>query len=375
MLETLQSVDWSRWVWPLVFLGGSVLLGLAAEFVVLRRLRRMARGTRWKWDEVVAESLRGMAFVWVAVVGIYSARQAATLPDVLASAVDNLLVVALGLSFTLVGARAASQGIQGWARSTGGALPSTSLLQNVARLLVFVLGVFLILQNLGVEVGALVASLGIGGLAVALALQDTLSNLFAGFQIILAQQVRSGDFVRLDTGQEGFVTDIQWRNTTIRSRVDDHEVVVPNSKLANAIVTNFDLPDRPVWVRLEAGVSYDSDLEEVERVTLEVAREVREAFELDGETPDPVFRFRGFGDSAVTYVLRLRVGRFDRQFPVQHALVKRIHARYREEGIEIPFPIRTLYAPKGFEVKGGTRRAPEEGGGDGGPGVRGADGT
>ena len=375
MLETLQSVEWSRWVWPLVLLGGSVVLGLAAELVVLGRLRRMVRETRWEWDEVVVESLRGMAFVWVAVAGIYSARQVATLPDVLASSVDNLLVVALGLSFTVVGARAASEGIQAWARSTGGALPSTSLLQNVARLLVFVLGVFLILQNLGVEVGALVASLGIGGLAVALALQDTLSNLFAGFQIILAQQVRSGDFVRLDTGEEGFVTDIQWRNTTIKSRVEDHEVVVPNSKLAGAIVTNFDLPDRPVWVRLEAGVSYDSDLEEVERVTLEVAREVQEDFDLVGETPDPVFRFRGFGDSAVTYVLRLRVGRFDRQFPVRHALVKRIHARYREEGIEIPFPIRTLYAPEGFDVRSGTGRVPEEGRGDGGPGRRGADGA
>lgn len=361
MIDTLTSVDWSEWILPAAFLVGSVLLGAVAEYGLMRRLRSRVERTRWKWDTLLVDALRGMAFIWVTVTGVYAARHAATIPDVIGTAVDKLLVVALGLSFTVVGARAAASGIRGWAMASEGMLPSTSLLQNVARLLVFVLGVFLILQNLGVEVGALVASLGIGGLAVALALQDTLSNLFAGFQIILARQVRNGDFVRLDTGEEGYVTDIQWRNTTIKSRIDDHEVVVPNAKLSNAIVTNFDLPSRPYWVRLEMGVSYDSDLEEVERVTLEVAREVIEEFEL-GDEPDPVLRYQGFGDSAINFGLRLRVGRYSSQFAVRHALVKRIHARYREEGIEIPFPIRTVHAPRGVEV----RRGEEAPGGVGG---------
>jgi small-conductance mechanosensitive channel len=269
----------------------------------------------------------------------------------------------LGFSFTVAGARAAAAGIRTWARRAAGAVPSTSLLQNVARLLVYVLGVFLILQNLGVKVGALVASLGIGGLAVALALQDTLSNLFAGFQIILARQVRNGDYVQLDTGQEGFVTDIKWRNTTIKSRVEDHEVVVPNAKLANAIVTNYSLPREAFWVRLEVGVSYDSDLERVEEVTLEVARDVLEEFGESGGDNEPVFRYQGFGDSAITFRLRIRVNEFTKQFPVRHEMVKRIHARYREEGIEIPFPIRTLFAPEGFDMRGDgapASRPPEE---------------
>ncbi len=350
MIDAVTSVDWSQWILPAAFLAGGVLLGLAAEYGLMRRIEARVRKTRWNWDVLLVDSVRGMAFVWLAVAGVYASRQAATLPDIVGTAVDKLVVVALGLSFTIVGARLAAAGIRGWTKTAEGALPSTSLLQNVARIIVFVLGAFLILQNLGIQVGALVASLGIGGLAVALALQDTLSNLFAGFQIILARQVRNGDFVRLDTGEEGYVTDIKWRNTTIKSRIDDHEVVVPNSKLANAIVTNFDLPSRPFWVRIEVGVSYGSDLERVEEVTLEVAREVMEAFDLDGE-PDPVLRYQGFGDSAITFSLRLRVNDYSRQFPVRHELVKRIHARYREEGIEIPFPIRTVYAPKGVEVR------------------------
>lgn len=361
MIEAVTSVDWSEWILPAALLAGGVLLGLILEYGAMRRVRAKVEETRWDWAELLVDAVRGMVFLWAAVAGVYASRQAATLPDILATAVDKLVVVALGLSFTIVGARLAAAAIRGWARTTEGALPSTSLLQNVARILVFVLGAFLILQNLGIQVGALVASLGIGGLAVALALQDTLSNLFAGFQIILARQVRNGDFVRLDTGEEGYVTDIKWRNTTIKSRIDDHEVVVPNAKLANAIVTNFDLPSRPFWVRIEVGVSYDSDLERVEEVTLEVAREVIEAFDLE-ETPEPVLRYQGFGDSAVTYRLRLRVDDYSRQFPVRHELVKRIHARYREEGIEIPFPIRTVYAPRGVEVRDGPeeREEPKE---------------
>ncbi|MFW6193721.1 MAG: mechanosensitive ion channel family protein, partial [Gemmatimonadota bacterium] len=358
MIEALTSVDWSRWILPAVFLAAGVLLGVLAEYGAMRRVRDRVGKTRWRWDDLLVDSVRGMVFLWVAVAGVYASRQAATLPDIVAIAVDKLVVVALGLSFTVVAARLAAAGIRGWTQTAEGALPSTSLLQNVARIIVFVLGAFLILQNLGIEVGALVASLGIGGLAVALALQDTLSNLFAGFQIILARQVRNGDFVRLDTGEEGYVTDIQWRNTTIKSRMDDHEVVVPNSKLANAIVTNFDLPSRPFWLRLDVGVSYDSDLEEVERVTLEVAEEVMEELGLE-DMPDPIVRFRGFGDSAITFRLRIRVDDYARQFAVRHELVKRVHARYREEGIEIPFPIRTVYAPKGVDVRGGGEGRPE----------------
>lgn len=352
MTSYLESLPFGEWVLPVALLAGGVLLGLLVESYLLAKVRRAVDRTRWKWDELVLGAFRGMAFVWFTAGGAYAARRAATLPSGLGVMVDKLLIVAVGLSFTVVGARLAAGSIRAWARSAEGALPTTSLLQNVARILVFVLGVFLILQNLGIKVGALVASLGIGGLAVALALQDTLSNLFAGFQIILARQVRSGDFIRLDTGEEGYVTDIKWRNTTIKSRVEDHEVVVPNSKLSNAIVTNFNLPDKPYWVRLEVGVSYGSDLEEVERVTLEVAREVLEEFDLGGaDPPDPVLRYQGFGDSAITFRLRLRVDDFTGQFPIRHALIKRIHARYREEGIEIPFPIRTVYAPKGIRVE------------------------
>lgn len=357
MLEWLETLSLARWVLPVALAGGGILLGLLAETILLRRLRRFVERTPWQWDDLILSSIRGMAFVWFTAAGLYATLLAVALPDAFRSVLEDVLMILVILSLAVVAARGAAGAIRLWARRTTGGIPSTSLLQNVARGLVFLLGVFLIIENLGLDITALLTGLGIGGLAVALALQDTLSNLFAGFQIILARQVRNGDFVRLDTGEEGFVTDIKWRNTTIKSRIEDHEVIVPNAKLSNAIVTNYSLPATPYWVRLEIGVSYDSDLEKVEEVTLEVARRALEELEV-GEGAAPVLRYRAFGDSSIQFVVRVRVGTYAEQFAVRHTLVKRIHSRYREEGIEIPFPIRTLYAPRGFELRDGEEREP-----------------
>jgi len=268
-------------------------------------------------------------------------------------------MAAVLLSFTLVAARAASRGVEVWARHARGGMPSTSLLQNLARILVLAFGLFLILQNLGVQVTAIVTGLGIGGLAVALALQDTLSNLFSGFQILLAGQVQSGDFVQLDSGEEGYISDIQWRNTTMRSRIDDHIIIVPNSKLANTIVTNYARPVHDFWVKVDVGVAYDSDLEEVEEVTLGVAREVLDEAGVAAGT-DPVLRYNAFGDSSIDFTVRMRIEDWGRQFEIRHAFIKRLHARYGEVGIQIPFPIRTVYAPDGVSIRRGDR-AEEEG--------------
>ncbi len=355
------GVDVRPWILPVALAAGGVFLGILWETIALSWLRRKARETQWRWDDVVLESVRGMGFVWLAAAGLYGALLAVPLGPDAKTVVRKVLAAAIFLSLTIVAARAAGRGVEVWARHTTGGVPSSSLLKNLARILVLAFGLFLILQNLGVQVTALVTGLGIGGLAVALALQDTLSNLFSGFQIILARQVRSGDFVQLDSGEEGYVTDIQWRNTTIRSRIDDHEIIVPNSKLANTIVTNFARPVRAFWVKVEVGISYGSDLDRVEEVTLEVARRVLDEAGMS-PSADPVLRYTGFGDSSIGFVVRMKLDEWGRQFEVRHAFIKRLHARFAEEGIEIPFPIRTVYVPDALRLqRRGATRDPSQG--------------
>lgn len=348
----------TRWILPAALLVGGLVLGIVSETFLVARLRRMAHDSRWNWDSAVMDSLRGMTFVWFAAAGAWAALFTVSLGTEVEGVIRKSLAALVFLSITIVAARASARGVEMWARRKSGGIPSTSLLQNLARVLVFVLGLFLILQNLGIQVTALITGLGIGGLAVALALQDTLSNLFSGFQIILARQVQSGDFVRLDTGEEGYIEDIQWRNTTIRSHIDDHEIIVPNAKLANTIVTNFARPTRPVWVRVDVGVSYESDLDHVETVTLEVARQVIEELGVGFGEEEPVVRYQAFGDSSIAFAVRMRVRDWSDQFRVRHEFIKGLHRRYAEEGIEIPFPIRTLYAPRGLGGPGASSDAP-----------------
>ena len=139
-----------------------------------------------------------------------------------------------------------------------GALPVATLTQNLAQIAVVILGALVLLEHFKFSITPMLTALGVGGLAVALAMQDTLSNLFGGFYVAVAGQVRLGDYIKLNTGEEGYVTDIGWRSTTIRS-LGNSLIIVPNAKLAQAIVTNYDLPEKRMSATVEVRVSYDCD--------------------------------------------------------------------------------------------------------------------
>jgi len=199
-----------------------------------------------------------------------------------------------------------------------------------------------ILNGLGLSITPMLTALGVGGLAVALALQEPLSNFFAGFFISLAGQIRVGDYITLDSGQSGYVVDFSWRSTRIRM-LANNLIVVPNHRLAQAIVVNHHLPAEDLAVLVEVGVDYASDLTHVERVVVDVGRTVMR--DVEGGVPDfePFVRFHTFGESSVDFTVILRAGEFTGQYLVKHEFVKRLHARFRAEGIVIPFPIRTVH--------------------------------
>jgi small-conductance mechanosensitive channel len=201
----------------------------------------------------------------------------------------------------------------------------------------------ILLYHFGVSITPILTAFGVGGLAVALALQDTLSNLFAGFYISVAGQVRLGDYIKLNTSEEGYVTDISWRSTTIRA-LANNLIIIPNSKLAQAVVTNYYLPERRVSLGIPVSVTYDSDPDVVERVLLEEAKGA--AGSVAGLLADPapsVQLIPGFGESGLSFTVGYSVSEFADQYRVQHELRKRILKRFRAEGIQMPYPTRTVY--------------------------------
>jgi small-conductance mechanosensitive channel len=255
--------------------------------------------------------------------------------------VGRVVFVIGAASVTLALAAIASQSIDVCGAAVAPALPISSLTRSIAWTVVAVLGLLVILNGLGLSITPMLTALGVGGLAVALALQEPLANFFAGLFLTLAGQVRVGDYVKLDSGQEGYVADFSWRSTRLRM-LANNLVLVPNAKLAQAIVVNHHLPARDLAVLVEVGVDYSSDLAHVERVVSDVGREVMG--HVSGGVPDfePFIRYHTFGDSSINFTVILRAAEFTDQYLIKHEFIKRLHERFSRENIVIPFPIRTV---------------------------------
>lgn len=327
---------------PIIIISLSFIGGIALQKLVLPWLIRKTAETKWKGDEVIANSLKGMVVLWSLVVGVYLALPFIPLPLNFLNLVKNILIAIVIFSVTWVTAKIASRFMQIYANKLEGLFLSTTIFVTVTKIFILTVGLLIVFQTLGVSITPILTALGVGGLAVALALQDTLSNLFAGFHIIISKQVRPGDYIKLDTGEEGYVVDITWRYTSIRM-LPNNIIIIPNSKFVSSVVTNYYLPEREMAVLVQVGVSYESDLKKVERVTIEVAKEVMKT--TPGGLPEfePFIWYHTFGDSSINFTVILRVREFVDQYAIKHEFIKRLHERYNQEGIEIPFPIRTVY--------------------------------
>ena len=314
-----------------------------ARALILRALGTWTARTRIKAGQIVFDSLRGPTVLWVLILALHVAIQSSELPHVVTERwAPNVLIVLWGASFTLMLMRIAGEIVRNWGAQIPGALPVTTLTQTLAQLGVLILGILVILSAEDIKITPILTALGVGGLAVALALQDTLSNLFAGFYMAVARQISPGDYVKLNSGEEGYVADITWRSTTFRS-LSNNLIIVPNAKLAQAIVTNYHLPDRRMSASVQVPVSYAADPDHVTRVLLDVA--TRAAAEIPGMPADPapsVTFEPGFGDFALGFSVNYYVSEFSQQFNVRQELRRRILVRLRQEGIEIPFPTHTV---------------------------------
>jgi len=340
-------MSWSaRIVLSLLVIVAAYAGGMIAKRLVWRRLGALARRTSGNWDDAIVVEIEKRVRFWSLLLGVYLASGFWTLPPNVRTALNGALFVLIVASLTFLSAGLLAGLAREYGHTVQEALPVTTLTENVVRIAVMILGFLIILNGLGVSITPILTALGVGGLAVALALQDTLANLFAGFYVTVARQIRVGDYVRLETGEEGYLVDIAWRAARIRM-LPNNTVVVPNAKLAQAIVINYHLPDKELAVLVDLGVDYDSDLEHVERVTCDVAREVMRT--VPGAVPafEPFIRYHTFGESSIDFTVILRASEFVDQYLVKHEFVKRLHQRYRQEGITIPFPIRTFVRRQG----------------------------
>ncbi|MDV6236022.1 mechanosensitive ion channel family protein [Leptospira ellisii] len=249
------------------------------------------------------------------------------------------------LTFSCV--RLFSAVFEAYSEKTEGLISSASIISNVIRITMFAVGLLLILQSLGISVAPILGALGVGGLAVALGLQPTLSNLFSGLSILLERQLKKGDYIRLQgDGLEGYVEDITWRTTAIR-RFNNSTIVVPNSIMSSSVFTNFDIPTKEFSLQIEAGVAYQSDLERTEKIAVEVGRETLKRLYPVHEIGEVSFSYQKFSENSVDFKVTLPSFEYTDQFAIKHEFIKLLHARFRTEGIEFRL------SPQGVSPKKG----------------------
>jgi small-conductance mechanosensitive channel len=324
---------------------------LVIRGIVFRLLRRWAEKTEMKLDDIIILSTRVPSLYWCVAIGLYIGVAFSELPAKYETYISKTIHIIVIFSVTIAAANLIGRIFKSYVQKSNLPIPTTGLAHGVIKGIILVIGLLIVLSVMGVSITPLITALGVGGLAVALALQDTLANLFAGVHILVEDSIRVGDFIRLESGQEGYVEDITWRTTRVRM-LPNNMVVIPNSKLSQSIVTNYYLPEKKMSLLIPIGVSYSADPDHVERVLVdEVKKSVGEIPGLLGE-PEPFVRFiPGFGESSLDFTLICQVKEFVDQYLAQHELRKRIFKRFKAEGIDMPFPHRTVYLREEKEWK------------------------
>lgn len=215
-------------------------------------------------------------------------------------------------------------------------------LRRIMIVVIYAIGVLVLLDYLNITLTPIIAGLGIGGLALALALQPTLSNFFASTQIMSDRLVSVGDYIELDNGEiRGYVVDVGWRSTRIRTPYNNL-VIIPNSRLADSVITNYYGPTMEMAVLVNCGVSYSSDLLKVEAIALEVARETVKDLDEADKNFEPMFGYDKFGESNIDFWVWLQAKDRRASFRLKSEIIKRLKARFDKEGITINYPARLL---------------------------------
>lgn len=291
-------------------------------------LARHTRGGRDAWER----AFRFMPVLLGMQLGIKLTKDALDLPRFVRHGLNmhfhSLVIFTMTLFFAhLIAAYLKSRLTKSEEKSS-----SMSILATVVDIGVYMVGFLFILNSYGISISPLLTALGAGGLASALALQDTLANLFSGITTIFSKQVRMGDYIKLASGESGRVVDMNWRNTTIRTATGNM-VIVPNKNIAASNLTNYEQPLAECTITIP--ITYDNDLQTVEDVTLDVARQILDKSEYGVTGFQPQVRYDQLGDYGIRFQVVLRIRNILDEGVLRHQFIKAIYARFQQEQIRL----------------------------------------
>jgi small-conductance mechanosensitive channel len=322
---------------------GSVIIALIVNFILKTYVKKLTQKTQSDFDDLLLKAFTKPFSILIIFVGLYLAFKRISMLDPHAVFVDNGFLVLCTFTVAYIVSRVFNVLIAHWLHVQKKYEQTPKLISKIVAVVFYLIAGMVILAYFKVEVTPLIATLGLGGLAVGLALQDTLSNFFAGLHIITDKPISVGDFIELENGAiMGTVEDISWRSTRIKTAANTI-VIVPNAKLAGSTIVNDSLPDQETEIVVQCGVGYGEDLKKVEKVTLDVAKKIQETVPGAVKGFEPTMRYHTFADSNINFSVSLRLQNIKERFNVRHEFIKALKERYDRERIDISFPVRKIY--------------------------------
>jgi small-conductance mechanosensitive channel len=338
---TLFPEPFSGLLVAVLILTASCLAALMVKFLFERVFKNLLRKTKTKLDDKIIASAKTSVFWTIFLVGAYYSAISLNLPEKVINIFNNLLISVgliiwakagfriLHIVFTELGKRLDKIG------KSDDAIP---FLENLAKVTLFAVTTLVFLSTWGVNITPLLASAGVAGLAVAFAAKDTVANLFGGISVFFDKPYKVGDYVIVDDKYRGEVIQIGMRSTKIKTR-DNVLLTAPNSVMVTNVVINETGFDPKLRIRIPLGVSYNEDLDKVERVLVDELKKHPRVL----ASPTPRVRFRKFGDSAVELEVLGVIRTPPERGRTIHELIKKIHKRLKKEGIQIPYPHREIF--------------------------------
>ena len=342
IIKTLVQNEYFQ---SLLILLGSIIFAGIFNFILKTYIKKLTERTKSDIDDALLKIITKPVSILIFVIGLYFSLKSLSILIPYSLWMDRMFFVIFVLAISLLASRILSFLTSRWLKVQKRFEKTPQLLNKIVTVVIYLIAVLMILSYLKIEITPIVATLGLGGLAVGLALQSTFSNFFSGLYLLSDRPVAIGDYIKLEGDISGYVEDVGWRSTRIRT-LPNTIVIIPNSKLAESVITNNSLPENEMAALVQCGVSYKSDLEKVEKATIDVARKIQKTVPGAVKSFEPFIRYHTFGDSNINFTVILRVEKFVDKYLVTHEFIKALKERYDKEGIEISWPVRKIYQGK-----------------------------
>jgi MscS family membrane protein len=319
----------------------TLIISVLAKFIFRRVLKPLTRKTKTKVDDLIIKNLSSIIFYIILVLGFKFGLQYFELKTAI---YDNLIETLLIIILTLFLLRIVNGFSQQWAKEWKFKTKTTTderiipLLKKILKAVVIILAVFFVCNAWSINISPLLATAGIAGLAIGLAIRDSLANVLGGLQLVLDKTFKVGDKVELESGEMGVIMDIGLRSTKLKT-YDNEVIFIPNGSLANAKIKNFTEPDISIRVNVNFGVEYGSDPERVRKVVLEAIKKINTVI----EEPEPVVQFLNMSDFSLDFVARAWVKKYTQAYSTKLKMTDEIYEALNNAKIGIPFPTRTVY--------------------------------